>query len=87
MAPPRFASRASPRPRDPTSAIYDIVLELAAHDENGEALYKDVSERALRKGYTNIDLDKALKEYADLNIWIVSQDRTKIRLLTPDVNL
>jgi DNA replication licensing factor MCM7 len=69
------------RPKDPSSVVYDIILELAQENESNEASYADALARTVRKGYKQSDLDDALREYADLNVWVVSRDRTKIRLV------
>ena len=69
------------RTKDPTSVVYDIVLELAQADGN-EASYEEALARTVRKGYKQSDLDDALKEYQDLNVWVVSRDKTKIRLIS-----
>ena len=61
--------------------VYDIVLELAQADGN-EASYEEALARTVRKGYKQSDLDDALKEYQDLNVWVVSRDKTKIRLIS-----
>ena len=61
-------------------------MELAQSSDANEASYADALARTLRKGYRESDLTAALKEYEDLNIWAVSRDRTKIRLVN-DISL
>ena len=82
----RCFARTAHSAKDPTSVVYDIVLELAQETDANEASYAEALARTLRKGYKQSDLDEALKEYEELNVWVVSRDKTKIRLIN-DINM
>jgi DNA replicative helicase MCM subunit Mcm2 (Cdc46/Mcm family) len=71
--------------RDSISAIFDIVKEMSV--TNTGALVKEVSigeirERVINKGYTEQELDKCIKTYADDDIWMVcGNDQSRLRWL------
>jgi len=69
---------------DPNSQIYSIIRDLAIELKSYDVEYDDIMARALAKGFKKSQLDECLREYEELNVWILNQSRTVVRFV--DVN-
>lgn len=65
--------------KDDTNKIYDIIKELAGEDR--VAKVPDIMNRCTSKGFKPDQVNKAIEEYEELNVWQVNQARTKITLV------
>jgi DNA replication licensing factor MCM7 len=67
--------------RDPTSAIYSIIRDLAASSSSSSSQqqprvqYDSILNRVLARGFTQQQLDDTLEQYEQLDIWQLSSDR------------
>lgn len=66
---------------DPISDIYEIIRSKANESKNSEVKINDVQPTILSKGYKLSDLNNCLKEYEDINIWMVNEDKSVLRFL------
>jgi DNA replication licensing factor MCM7 len=66
---------------DTMSSIYDIIRRLAEDLKRDNVPYDEVLRRVIRKGYRQEDLNKTLHEYEQLNVWMVSADKSSIVFL------
>jgi len=70
------------RPQSITDKIYSVIREMAA----GQKTLKiaDIKERCTSKGYKPDQIDEAIEEYEELNVFSINQAKTKITFI--DVN-
>jgi DNA replication licensing factor MCM7 len=70
------------RPEHPTTGIYSIIREIAARNPHQAASYQtDVLPRVLAAGYTQEQLDVCLEQYAAIDVWHISNDRSTIQFI------
>ncbi|KAI7865033.1 MCM2/3/5 family-domain-containing protein [Spinellus fusiger] len=66
--------------RTPTTSILKIIREL--RESYGNVLsMSDIRERVANKGYTEGQLEEAVRTYMDLNVWQVNATRTTLTLV------
>lgn len=70
------------RPQAVTDRIYALIREIA----EGQRSLKisEIKERCIDKGFTPDQIEEAIEEYEDLNVFSVNQTRTRITFI--DVN-
>jgi len=70
------------RPQSITDKIYSVIREMAG----GQKTLKiaDIKERCTSKGYKPDQIDEAIEEYEELNVFSINQAKTKITFI--DVN-
>ena len=69
-------------PRSVTDKIYAVIREMAG-DQNVLKI-SDIKERCTSKGYTPDQIDDAIEEYEELNVFSINQAKTRITFI--DVN-
>jgi DNA replication licensing factor MCM7 len=65
---------------DPIDAIYEIVREMVANSATKSAKRSEVLQRVIHKGYTEQHLNDCLKEFAELEVFVIGDDGETIRL-------
>lgn len=67
---------------DPTSAIFRIIKDKALSSGKGAQVeITDVTQPVLMKGFTQEELAACLNEYADLNVWQLNADKTRLAFI------
>jgi hypothetical protein len=66
---------------DTMSAIYDIIRTFASSLGQDNIPYDEILRRVIRKGYRQDDLTKTIHEYEQLNVWMLSSDKSTIVFL------
>lgn len=61
--------------------IYSVIREIMTEMDTRTMKMADVMERCTSKGYKPNQVDEALEEYEELNIWQINQARTKLTLV------
>lgn len=67
------------RPPNPNDRIFAIIRELAG--DRKTVKISDIVEHCSTKGYNPGQIDACIDEYEELNVWQVSQARTKITFI------
>lgn len=67
------------RPPNANDRIFAIIRELSGN--NKTIKIADIMEHCSAKGYTSAQIDACIDEYEELNVWHISQARTKITFL------
>ena len=62
-----------------TDKIYSVIREMAGNQKVLKV--SDVKERCLSKGYKPDQIDEAIEEYEELNVFSLNQAKTKITLV------
>ena len=62
-----------------TDKIYSVIREMAGNQKVLKV--SDVKERCLSKGYKPDQIDQAIDEYEELNVFSLNQAKTKITLV------
>jgi len=70
------------RPQTVTDKIYAVIREMAGNQKSLKI--SDIKERCMSKGYKPDQIDQAIEEYEELNVFSINQAKTKITLI--DVN-
>merc|ERR1711909_175921 len=70
------------RPQTVTDKIYSVIREMAGTQK--VLKISDIKERCTSKGYKPDQIDEAIEEYEELNVFSINQAKTKITLI--DVN-
>jgi len=66
------------RPQNVTDQIFAAIKEMCSDTEQRSLKITDVMERCTAKGYKPDQIDAALEEYEELNVWQVNQAHTKL---------
>merc|ERR1719295_1557664 len=72
----------SARPQSITDKIYSVIREMAGQQKTLKIA--DIKERCTSKGYKLDQIDEAIEEYEELNVFSINQAKTKITFI--DVN-
>ena len=70
------------RPQSVTDKIYGVIREMAGNLKTLKIA--DIKERCMSKGYKPDQIDEAIEEYEELNVFSINQAKTKITFI--DVN-
>ena len=70
------------RPQTVTDKIYSVIREMAGNQR--VLKISDIRERCMSKGYKPDQIDEAIEEYEELNVFSINQAKTKITFI--DVN-
>ena len=70
------------RPQTVTDKIYSVIREMAGTQK--VLKISDIRERCMSKGYKPDQIDEAIEEYEELNVFSINQAKTKITFI--DVN-
>lgn len=65
-----------------SSKIYRIIRTAAG--KKNEVLMRDIRNRVLAKGFTEDALVKCVEEYAELDVWQISENGTKLTFIHAD---
>jgi DNA replication licensing factor MCM7 len=68
--------------QDPISAVYAIIRDHAIHHDDASVVIADILPTVLKRGYTEEQLHQCLKEYEDINVFLVDESRTSLRFLS-----
>ncbi|XP_072096820.1 DNA replication licensing factor MCM7 [Mobula birostris] len=66
------------RAQRPADVIFAMIREMVADTTVRTVKYSEAEQRCISKGFTPAQVEAALEEYEELNIWQVNQARTKI---------
>ncbi|XP_048476043.1 DNA replication licensing factor MCM7 isoform X1 [Rhincodon typus] len=66
------------RAQRPADVIYAIIREMISDSTVRVVKYSEAEQRCVSKGFTPAQVEAALEEYEELNVWQVNQARTKI---------
>ncbi|XP_059498547.1 DNA replication licensing factor mcm7-A [Stegostoma tigrinum] len=66
------------RAQRPADVIYAIIREMISDSTVRVVKYSEAEQRCISKGFTPAQVEAALEEYEELNVWQVNQARTKI---------
>ncbi|XP_059850500.1 DNA replication licensing factor MCM7 [Hypanus sabinus] len=66
------------RAQRPADVIFATIREMVADTTTRTIKYSEAEQRCISKGFTPAQVEAALEEYEELNIWQVNQARTKI---------
>ncbi|XP_051900600.1 DNA replication licensing factor MCM7 [Pristis pectinata] len=66
------------RAQRPADVIFATIREMVADMTVRTVKYSEAEQRCISKGFTPAQVEAALEEYEELNIWQVNQARTKI---------
>ncbi|XP_078057032.1 DNA replication licensing factor MCM7 [Mustelus asterias] len=66
------------RAQRPADMIFATIREMVADREVRVVKYSEAEQRCISKGFTPAQVEAALEEYEELNIWQVNQARSKI---------
>ncbi|XP_067880136.1 DNA replication licensing factor MCM7 [Heterodontus francisci] len=66
------------RAQRPADVIFATIREMIADATVRSVKYSEAEQRCISKGFTPAQVEAALEEYEELNIWQVNQARTKI---------
>jgi len=69
------------RIQTPTDRIFAFIRDLAAESDSKTVKMADVVEQCTSKGFKPDQVEEAISEYEDLNVWQVNQARTKITFI------
>jgi DNA replication licensing factor MCM7 len=67
------------RAQSTTDKIYSVIREMAGNQK--VLKISDVKERCMSKGYKPDQIDEAIDEYEELNVFSINQAKTKITLI------
>ena len=70
------------RPQTVTDKIYSVIREMAGNQK--VLKISDITERCTSKGYKPDQINEAIEEYEELNVFSINQAKTKITFI--DVN-
>ncbi len=70
------------RPQSTTDKIYALIREMAGDQRTLKM--SEIKERCTSKGFKPDQIDEAIEEYSDLNVFSVNEARSKITFI--DVN-
>ncbi|GCC42197.1 hypothetical protein chiPu_0026127 [Chiloscyllium punctatum] len=66
------------RAQRPADVIYATVREMLGDSTARVVKYSEAEQRCVSKGFTPAQVEAALEEYEELNVWQVNQARTRI---------
>ena len=66
---------------DNISSIFLIIRDMCSNNQDRTVKYADIERKVFSKNFTVIDLEACLQEYSNLNVLLISNDRTEITLL------
>lgn len=66
------------RSRRPADMIFATIREMVPGGAGRTVKYSEAEQRCVSKGFTPAQVENALEEYEELNVWQVNQARTKI---------
>ncbi|XP_078390033.1 DNA replication licensing factor MCM7 [Cetorhinus maximus] len=70
--------RGQTRAQRPADVIFATIREMIADTTARVVKYSEAEQRCVSKGFTPAQVEAALEEYEELNVWQVNQARTKI---------
>lgn len=70
------------RPQNITDRIYSVIREMAGAQKTLKIA--DIKERCLSRGYKPDQIDEAIEEYEELNVFSINQAKTKITFIDVD---
>ncbi|CAJ0931886.1 unnamed protein product [Ranitomeya imitator] len=66
------------RTQRPADVIFATIREMVPEKGPRSVKYSEAEQRCVSKGFTPAQIEAALEEYEELNVWLVNQARTKI---------
>eukprot|EP00049_Salpingoeca_infusionum_P009802 m.166800 g.166800 ORF g.166800 m.166800 type:complete len:734 (+) comp14448_c0_seq1:1330-3531(+) len=66
---------------NPIAAIYKIVKDMRTRSGLDELRMGDIESAVIAKGFNNAQLTACLTEYEDLNVWMISEDKSRVQFV------
>ena len=58
--------------------VFHLIRDISVETKSREVSMADAIERCTTLGFTNDDIEEAIEQYEDNNMWQINQSRTKI---------
>ncbi len=71
-------SDASQRAQTRADKVFQLIRDISVETKSREVSMADAIERCTTLGYSNDEIEEAIEQYEDNNMWQINQSRTKI---------
>lgn len=68
----------SQRAMSKVDKVFQLIRDISVETKSREVSMAEAIERCTTLGYTNDDIEEAIEQYEDNNMWQINQSRTKI---------